>query len=94
MAAKKRRGSAKHGDRRLEVRLTPKARDLLRRAAAVDGQTISTFIRAKSLAAAAETLADQCAFPLRAKTSDAFWAALEQPAKQRPRLENESAHAF
>jgi uncharacterized protein (DUF1778 family) len=34
MAAKKRRGSAKHGDRRLEVRLTPKAKDLLRRDAA------------------------------------------------------------
>lgn len=72
---------------RLEVRLTPKAKSMLKRAASVERKTVSAFILDKGLAAAAETLADRREFSLNARQYDAFVAALEAPAKPRPRLE-------
>ena len=48
---------------------------------------MSAFILDKGLAAAAETLADRREFPLSTKRYDAFLAALDAPAKSRPRLE-------
>ena len=79
--------STKRREDRLEVRLTPKAKSMLRRAAAVERKTVSAFILDKGLAAAAETLADRREFPLSAKQYDAFVAALDAPWKSRPRLE-------
>ena len=72
---------------RLEVRLTPKAKSMLKRAASVERKTVSAFILDKGLAAAAETLTDRREFSLNARQYDAFVAALEAPAKPRPRLE-------
>jgi len=79
--------STKRREDRLEVRLTPKAKSILRRAASVERKTVSAFILDKGLAAAAETLADRREFPLSAKQYDAFIAALDAPSKSRPRLE-------
>jgi uncharacterized protein (DUF1778 family) len=80
-SATKRRGD------RLEVRLTPKAKSMLKRAASVERKTVSAFILDKGLEAAAETLADRRDFRLSGKQYDAFVAALDSPVKPRPRLE-------
>lgn len=73
-------------DDRLELRLTPKAKSMLKRAAAVEKKTMSAFVLDKGLEAAAETLADRNEFRLSAKEYDAFVAALDAPVKPRPRL--------
>lgn len=81
------RSSVKRRDDRLEVRLTPKAKSMLKKAADVEEKTVSAFVLDKSLEAAAETLADRREFWLSAKQYDAFVAALDAPSKSRPRLE-------
>lgn len=80
-------GSPKRRDDRLEVRLTPKAKAMLKRAADFEEKTVSAFVLDKSLEAAAETLADRRSFALGAKQYDAFVAALDATPKPRPRLE-------
>jgi uncharacterized protein (DUF1778 family) len=79
--------SMKRREDRLEVRLTPTAKSMLKRAASVERKTVSAFILDKGLAAAAETLADRHEFPLTAKQHDAFVTALDNPPTERPRLE-------
>jgi len=81
------RSSTKRLEDRLEVRLTPKAKSMLKRAASVERKTVSAFIVDKGLAAAAETLAERTEFRLSAKQYDAFVAALDAPPKPRPRLQ-------
>jgi uncharacterized protein (DUF1778 family) len=81
------RSTVKRREDRLEVRLTPKAKSMLKRAASVERKTVSAFILDKGLEAAAETLADRLEFRLNAKQYDAFVAALDSPAKPHPRLE-------
>ncbi len=77
---------AKRMNDRLELRLTPKAKSMLKRAAAVEKKTMSAFVLDKGLEAAAETLADRREFRLSTKDYDAFVAALDAPVKPRPRL--------
>jgi uncharacterized protein (DUF1778 family) len=79
--------ATKRREERLEVRLTPKAKSILKSAASVERKTVSAFVLDKGLAAAAETLADRREFRLSAKQYDAFVAALDAPSKARPRLE-------
>jgi uncharacterized protein (DUF1778 family) len=81
------RSSVKRREDRLEVRLTPKAKSILKRAASVERKTVSAFILDKGLEAAAETLADRRDFRLSARQYDAFAAALDSPTKPQPRLE-------
>ncbi len=81
------RDSVKRREDRLEVRLTPKAKSMLKRAASVERKTVSAFVLDKGLEAAAETLADRREFRLSAKQYDNFIAALDAPTKPRPRLE-------
>lgn len=80
--------ATKRREDRLEVRLTPRAKSILKRAASVERKTVSAFVLDKGLAAAAETLADRREFRLSAKQYDSFVAALDAPAKPRPRLES------
>jgi uncharacterized protein (DUF1778 family) len=80
-------GSAKRREDRLELRLTPKAKTMLKRAANAEEKSVSAFVLDKSLEAAAETLADRRSFVLSAKQYDAFVAALDAAPKSRPRLE-------
>lgn len=81
------RSTAKRRDDRLELRLTPKAKSMLKRAADVERKSMSSFVLDKGLEAAAETLADRREFRLTARQYDAFISALDAPAKPRPRLE-------
>jgi uncharacterized protein (DUF1778 family) len=77
---------AKRMNDRLELRLTPKAKSMLKRAAAVEKKTMSAFVLDKGLEAAAETLADRREFRLSSKDYDAFAAALDAPVRPRARL--------
>ncbi len=79
--------STRRRDDRLEVRLTPSAKSLLKRAADLEDKSVSAFVLDKSLEAAAETLADRLEFRLSAKQYCAFAATLDAPVKARPRLE-------
>lgn len=79
--------SAKRRDDRLEFRLPPKAKSMLKRAADIEQKSLSAFLLDKGLEAAAETLAERREFRLSAKQYDAFVAALDAPVKPRPRLE-------
>lgn len=81
------RNSAKRRGDRMEFRLPPQAKSLLKRAADVENKTLSAFLLDKGLEAAAETLAERREFRLGAKQYDAFVAALDAPVKPRPRLE-------
>ena len=79
--------SAKRRDERLELRVTPAAKAMLRRAAEVENKTVSSFVLDKGLEAAAETLADRHEFRLDAKSYDALLSALDAPARPQPRIE-------
>ncbi len=81
------RSSTKRREDRLEVRLSPQAKSMLKQAASIERKTVSAFIPDKGLAAAAETLADRREFRLTTKQYDAFVAALDANGKRRPRLE-------
>lgn len=78
---------AKRSADRLEFRLPPKAKSMLKRAADVERKSLSAFLLDKGLQAAAETLAERTEFRLSARQYDAFAAALDAPVKARPRLE-------
>lgn len=80
------RGSKKREDR-LEFRLAPKAKSMLKRAADVERKSLSAYLLDKGLEAAAETLAERREFHLSTKQYDAFVAALDSPVKPKPRLE-------
>jgi uncharacterized protein (DUF1778 family) len=60
---------------------------LVQRAAAVRRQSISAFILDSGISAAEEALADRQEFQISAKSYDAFVAALDAPAKPKPRLD-------
>ncbi len=79
--------SARRRDDRLEVRLTPKAKALLKRAASTQRKTVSAFVLESGLTAAAEALADRQDFRLSTRQYDAFVAALDAPTKPKPRLD-------
>ncbi len=79
--------TAKRREDRLEVRLSPTAKSLLKRAALAKHKTVSAFVLDSGLAAAAEALADRREFALTAKQFQAFSAALDAPTKPRPRLQ-------
>ncbi len=78
--------SAKRRNDRLEFRLPPKEKSLLKRAADIERKSLSAFLLDKGLEAAAETLAARTEFRLSARQYDAFTAALDAPVKVRPRL--------
>ena len=81
------RSTTKRRDDRLEFRLPPKAKSMLKRAADFENKSMSAFLLDKGLEAAAETLAERSEFRLNAKQYDAFVAALDAPVKPRPRLQ-------
>jgi uncharacterized protein (DUF1778 family) len=73
-------------ERRLALRLTADADDLIRSAAAIEGTTVTDFTTTAAVARARETLADQLRITLTPAAWDAFTAALDNPAPT-PRLD-------
>lgn len=73
-------------EERIEIRLAAAEKDRIRQAAVLTHQNVSEFILRAVRSAADETLASQTRFVLPEDKMDAFYAALDQPAKSIPRL--------
>jgi uncharacterized protein (DUF1778 family) len=73
-------------DRRINLRATSVQESLIRAAAHKRGISMTDFVLESACTKAEETIADQVHFVLSDKQWKAFTAALERPAKVRPRL--------
>lgn len=71
---------------KLNLGLTPGAKQTLQRAAAVAQRSATDFVLESALASAAETLADRQSFLLVPEQWQVFVAALDAPAQVHPRL--------
>jgi uncharacterized protein (DUF1778 family) len=72
---------------KLDVRVTPTVKAILKAAAAVSRRNVSDFVLESAMAQADETLADRRAFNLNAEQWAQFQAALDAPPRERPRLQ-------
>ncbi len=73
-------------DRRFQLRATVSEETLIKVAAERQGINVTEFILRSACEKAEQTLADQTRFVLDEKQWKAFMAALDQPAKPKPRL--------
>ena len=71
---------------RVDLRMTPGAKQTLQRAAAVANKTLTEFLLDTGLNAALDTLADRRVFQLDEQHWEAFMAALSTPPKNNPKL--------
>ncbi len=71
---------------KLDLRLTPAAKQALQRAAAATQRSVSEFVLESSLDRAAEALADRRVFELEPEQWEAFVAALDAPPQINARL--------
>ncbi len=71
---------------KLDIRLTPKAKQTLQAAAAAERRKVSEFVLESALARAEETLADRQRFELDAERWTAFLEALDAPPRDLPRV--------
>jgi uncharacterized protein (DUF1778 family) len=71
---------------KLDLRLTPAAKQTLNAAAAAAGRSVSEFVLESALARAAETLPDRQRFELTVERWQAFQAALDAAPRPLPRL--------
>ena len=71
---------------RIDVRVTPEAKEALQAAAALRRTTVSDFVLDSALKAADDELAERTIFPLSAEQWQAFQAALDVPPRPTPRL--------
>lgn len=72
---------------KLDLRLTPAAKQTLQAAATAARKTVSEFVLESALSEAEERLADRRSFVLDPDKWDAFVKALDAPPQRRPRLE-------
>ena len=71
---------------KLDLRLTPAAKTILRAAAAAAQRSVSDFVLESAVARAEQTLADRRNFGLDAEQWSAFVAALDAPVRELPRV--------
>ncbi|MET0273668.1 MAG: DUF1778 domain-containing protein [Phenylobacterium sp.] len=71
---------------KLDLRLTPAAKQLLQTAASASARSVSEFVLESALARAEETLPDRQRFGLDADQWSAFHAALDAPTRPLLRL--------
>jgi len=72
---------------KLDLRIAPEDKQILRTAASTSGRTLAQFVLESAIARAQETLPDRRAFGLDAVTWETFITALEAPPRPLPRLE-------
>jgi len=77
---------ARSGSVRLEMRLERRAKDLIERAAALTGQTMTNFAVSNLVESALETIERHEQRLLSDRDRDRFLAALDRPAKPLPSL--------
>ena len=73
-------------DEKLEMRLTPSAKQILKTAALAMHRSVSEFVLESALARAEETLPDRRRFGLNKAQWDAFQKALDAPVAARNTL--------
>ena len=71
---------------KLDLRLTPEAKQRLYAAAQAEQRSVSEFVLQSALERADETLADQRVWSLSAEQWAKFQAALDAPPRDNPRL--------
>jgi uncharacterized protein (DUF1778 family) len=71
---------------KLDLRLTPEAKQTIVAAAAAAHRSVSEFVLESALDRAEETLADRARFGLDASRWKAFLAALDAPPQELPQL--------
>lgn len=71
---------------RVDLRMTPSAKQTLQQAASAANKTLTEFLLDSGLNAAYDTLADRRAFVLDEDRWNAFMAALDAPPADNPRL--------
>ena len=71
---------------KLDLRLTPTAKQTLQKAAAAVQRSVSDFVLESALARAEETLADRRHFGLNAEQWEAFMLALDAEPRELPRI--------
>jgi uncharacterized protein (DUF1778 family) len=72
---------------KLDLRLTPEAKQVLQSAAAASRRSVSDFVLESALSRAEEALADRRTFGLNAEAWKAFVAALDAAPRRLPRME-------
>jgi uncharacterized protein (DUF1778 family) len=72
---------------KLDLRLTPAAKQMLYSAAAAMQRSVSDFVLESALARAEETLTDRRHFGLSAENWEAFMTALDAPPRRHVRLD-------
>jgi len=72
---------------KIDIRLTPNAKNLLQAAARESHTTISQFVINTALSAASEVLAERNRIGLNAEQWTAFMAALDAPPRRHPRMQ-------
>ena len=72
---------------KLDIRLTPQAKQILQQAARERHTSISQFVLQSALSTASEVLAERSRIGLNAEQWEAFMAALDAPPRRHPRLE-------
>lgn len=72
---------------KLDLRLSPEAKQKLYTAAAAANRSVSDFVLESALSRADETLIDRRQFGLDAEQWTAFMTALDAPPRNHPRLE-------
>jgi uncharacterized protein (DUF1778 family) len=71
---------------KLDLRLSPEAKEKLQAAARASRRSVSEFVLESALVRADETLTDRNRFGLNADQWQAFLAALDTPPRELPRL--------
>ena len=71
---------------KLDLRLSPEAKEKLQAAASLSRRSVSEFVLESALVRAEETLTDRSRFGLDAGRWKAFLAALDAPSRDLPRL--------
>src|SRR5271155_1672103 len=72
---------------KLDLRLTPTAKQTLQAAAKAAHKSVSDFVLESALSEAEARLADRRVFTLEPERWEAFLAALDSPPRRHPRLE-------
>jgi len=72
---------------KLDIRITPEAKQILQQAAKERHTSISQFVLESALSSASAVLAERSRLGLNAEQWEAFMAALDAPPRRHPRLE-------
>ncbi len=76
-----------HRSEKLDIRITPDAKQILQQAAKQRHTTISQFVLQSALDSASAVLAERSSIGMNAEQWEAFITALDAPPRRHPRME-------